>query len=172
VSRIPLVEPEPVGSTGMGLDKLRQQFEYRQLTAKQQKFVEEYVTNGCNAEAACAAAYDTSTNAKTLSYQILDHPAVLFCVSLYFGNSPAEAFSNLLWKMIVRRKINRVNLNALLLYADVRQLRTRQRQPNASDVFEQALQRKRRARKGKAKADPIADEPEDYLDDFENENAR
>jgi hypothetical protein len=151
----------------MGIDKLRQQFEYKQLTEKQQKFVDNYVSNGCNAEAACAAAYEVTTNAKRLSYQILDHPAVMFCVSLYFGNSPADAFCNLLWKMIVRRKINRMNLNALLLYADVRQLRTRQ--PNASTVFDQALQRKRKVGKGKSKDAEIVDEPEDFLEEFENE---
>jgi hypothetical protein len=157
----------------MGLDRLRQQFEYRQMTEKQQKFVDAYCSNGCDAEAACAAAYDVTVNAKRLSYQILDHPAVQFCVSLYFGNSPAEAFSNLLWKMIVKRKINRVNLNALLLYADVRQLRTRTRQPNASDVFEQSLQRKRRVGKGKSKDEPIVDpDEEDFLEEFETENAR
>jgi hypothetical protein len=161
--------------TGMGLDLLRQQSEFRSLTPKQQRFVEEYCQNGCDGGAAANAAYTCKTlaNAKIHSHQVLGHLGVQFCISLYFGNDPAAAFAEFLWRLITKRKINRENLQALMLYADIRKFRSGARQ-SAGTVFHDGLQKKRRAGRGTGthgKDDgPIADPDieENFLNEFKD----
>jgi hypothetical protein len=157
------------GNTGMGLDKLKEQREYKDLTPKQQVFVDNYVTNGCDKFKAARAAYTCKAdkNADILSYRVLAHPGVTFVIGLYFGNDPAQMFTDYLWHMICKRRITRDQLTAYMLYADIRGLRTHPK--NQDNVFTRLRTQQRKAGEGHTREEQQEDLPEETQEDFLDE---
>lgn len=103
------------------IDELKLTPEFLQLTEKQQKFVSEYILNGGDAPAAVATCYNTNSgnSARSLSYIVLNSPAVQLVLSVHYGDSPTDSFLKELRRMILRGKIPPERLDAMKLYAEV-----------------------------------------------------
>jgi hypothetical protein len=163
----PLESPKP-----LTVEQLRLTFEFKALTKKQQRFVENYCTNGCDATAAITSAgYGGKIeNHVFMGYEVLGHPGVQFTINLFFGHSPDEAFIKYLWHMIIKGKISKLHLTAIMLYADLRRLR----HSTLDNAFHRAGEFKgpptKPGRKTKPKPDgeeTVMDQgDEDFLKDF------
>jgi Terminase small subunit len=105
----------------MTIDQLKKQFEFRQLTAKQQAFVLAYIETSNSTEAA-KVAYETK-NPQIMGCQVIARPAIQFVLGLFYGASPNEAFARYLWKQITNKQITNQQVEAMRLYADVRGMR-------------------------------------------------
>lgn len=92
-------------SIGLGLDELTERPEWKLLTAKQRLFVSSYLSSGMETgtydpEFAARSAYDTSTNARILGYELLANPKIQAVVDLHFGPASREMFLNRLQRRI------------------------------------------------------------------------
>ncbi|SRR5258708_5793672 len=104
------------------IEQLKETTEYRDLTDKQKKFVEEYVSNGGNKLKATLAAYNCKSEriAQIFSHTVMGMRGVIFALGAYYNEDEEGKFANLLQSAILKGNLSDADVRAWTLLADVK----------------------------------------------------
>ena len=142
------------------LPELKLTREFLSLTPKQQAFVLAYLENGYNATQATLSAYDCKDEftASKFAYQLMGRPSIVVVLSLYFADSPEDAFLQHVWRLILKGRIDQVTASAIRTYAAMLNLKGRH---ITTELFRNPVTPKKR------EPSPEAPTPlHDFLDEF------
>src|ERR1035437_10757548 len=141
------------------LPELKLTREFLSLTPKAQAFVLAYLENGYNATQATLSAYDCKDEftASKFAYQLMGRPSIVVVLSLYFADSPEDAFLQHVWRHILRGRIHQATASAIRTYAAMLNLKGRH---ITTELF-----RPTNTKKPKPSPEPPAP-VHDFLDEF------
>jgi len=142
------------------LPELKLTREFLSLTPKQQAFVLAYLENGYNATQATLSAYDCKDEftASKFAYQLMGRASIVVVLSLYFADSPEDAFLQHVWRLILKGRIDQATASAIRTYAAMLNLKGRH---ITTELFRNPVTSKKRA--------PAPEPPtplHDFLDEF------
>jgi len=102
------------------LEQLKQESCFLDLTLKQQKAVEVFITSNGDRTAAVLAAYNVKpANAKILAYQIFESRRVVACLTVYFQDDPLESLKKLVARAMTKKHLTTAQVYALKFYCDL-----------------------------------------------------
>ena len=109
------------------LPELKLTREFLSLTPKAQAFVLAYLENGYNATQATLSAYDCKDEftASKFAYQLMGRASIVVVLSLYFADSPEDAFLQHVWRLILKGRIDQATASAIRTYAAMLNLKGR-----------------------------------------------
>jgi hypothetical protein len=101
--------------------------EFLSLTPKQQAFVLAYLENGYSATQATLTAYDCKDEftASKFAYQLMGRASIIVVLSLFFADSPEDAFLQHVWRLILKGRIDQATATAIRTYAAMLNLKGR-----------------------------------------------
>ena len=101
--------------------------EFLTLTPKAQAFVLAYLENGYNATQATLTAYDCKDEftASKFAYQLMGRASIIVVLSLFFADSPEDAFLQHVWRLILKGRIDQATASATRTYAAMLNLKGR-----------------------------------------------
>jgi len=108
---------------GIPIDELKGLPEFRLLPEGHQKFLEAYIANGYDVKAAALASYPnlkTAESVRVKGSRILHSPGVVMVLYQHYGNSPEDAFCQMVAQMILRGRITKEQESLIRLLAQVR----------------------------------------------------
>ena len=109
------------------LPELKVTREFLSLTPKAQAFVLAYLENGYNATQATLTAYDCKDEftASKFAYQLMGRASIIVVLSLFFADSPEDAFLQHVWRLILKGRIDQATASAIRTYAAMLNLKGR-----------------------------------------------
>lgn len=103
------------------IEQLRAEQCYIELTQKQKKLVETFISSNGDRVASVMSAYATKSreNAQILAYQFFTSPRVVACLAAYFQDDPLESFKAEVRRAYRNKKITVAQVRAMTLHAEL-----------------------------------------------------